>query len=54
MKYIKPEIKISIFQTEDIITTSSNGDVYSVFKEAANKDYSYAQAVNVTEILGKE
>lgn len=54
MKYIKPEIKISIFQTEDIITTSTTGDVYGVFRDVTGAEYSYAKAVNIAEIASKE
>ena len=47
MKYIKPEIKISAFYTEDIITAS--GDANGVFEAVTGNTYSYVQAVNVSE-----
>lgn len=51
MKYSKPEIKICLFSTEDIITAS--GDVTAataneVFS-AAGYTVNYAQAINVGE-----
>lgn len=47
MKYIKPEIKISVFEAEDIITAS--GDANTVFNTYdADTTYTAVKAVDVS------
>lgn len=53
MRYMKPEITISRFETEDIITTSSNaGNVFNTLDQTTA--YSATKSVDVGKVMNQE
>lgn len=45
MKYIKPELKISIFDSSDIVTTSGNG-----FNGIVDSAHTYTESVSYDDL----
>ncbi len=50
MKYIKPELSISKFETEDILTTSTGSTEANDILSGAGLDVNYSKMVNMSDV----